>query len=96
MKSSIFFYAGFLFVEPMVEGLKRCGRDLTVENFVRAMEGLRDFQGIGARITFGPNQRQGTRACFLARCVEGGKTVRFSDWMEANIDVNEVNRRLRE
>jgi branched-chain amino acid transport system substrate-binding protein len=92
----IFFYAGFLFVEPMVEALKRCGSDLTADNFVRAMESLKDFQGIGAKITFGPDRRQGTRASFLARCVEGGKTVRFSDWMNADIDVQKVIGRLRE
>jgi branched-chain amino acid transport system substrate-binding protein len=92
----IFFYAGFLFVEPMVEALKRCGSDLTADNFVRAMESLKDFKGIGAKITFGPDRRQGTRASFLARCVEGGKTVRFSDWMNADIDVQKVIGRLRE
>jgi len=91
----VFFYAGFLFVEPMVEALNRCGRDLTADNFVRAMESLKDFQGIGAKITFGPDRRQGTRASFLARCVEGGKTVRFSDWINADIDVQEVIKRLR-
>jgi ABC-type branched-subunit amino acid transport system substrate-binding protein len=92
----IFFYAGFLFVEPMVEALKRCGSDLTADNFVMAMESLKDFQGIGAKITFGPDRRQGPRASFLARCVEGGKTVRFSDWMNADIDVQKVIGRLRE
>jgi len=91
----VFFYAGFLFVEPMVEALHRCGRDLTADNFVRAMESLKDFQGIGAKITFGPDQRQGTRASFLARCMEGGKTVRFSDWINAEIDVQKVIERLR-
>ena len=91
----IFFYAGFLFVEPMVEGLKRCGRDLTADNFVKAMETLKDFQGIGPKITYGPNQRQGSRSFFLAKCTEGGKLVRISEWMTSDIDVQEVIRRLR-
>jgi len=90
----IFFYAGFGFVEPMVEGLKRCGRDLTVENFVRAMESLKDFQGIGGKISFGPNQRQGSRACFLARCMEGGKIECLSGWMRSDLDVGEMARAL--
>ena len=91
----IFFYAGFIFVEPMVEGLKRCGRDLTADNFVKAMETLKDFQGIGPKITYGPNQRQGSRSFFLAKCTEGGKLVRISEWMTSDIDVQEVIRRLR-
>ena len=86
----IFFYAGFGFVEPMVEGLKRCGRDLTADNFVKAMETIKDLEGIGPKITFGPGQRQGTRSSFLAKCIEGGKTIRLSDWITAPIDIKEV------
>ena len=91
---SPFFYAGFGFVEPMVEGLRRCGRDLTVENFVRAMETIKDFKGIGPKISYGPNERQGSRSSFLAKCVEGGRAVRISDWMTSDIDVYEVIKRI--
>jgi len=91
---SPFFYAGFGFVEPMVEGLRRCGRDLTVENFVRAMETIKDFKGIGPKISYGPNERQGSRSSFLAKCVEGGKDDRISDWMTSDIDVYEVIKRI--
>jgi len=91
---SPFFYAGFGFVEPMVEGLRRCGRDLTVENFVRAMETINDFKGIGPKISYGPNERQGSRSSFLAKCVEGGRAVRISDWMTSDIDVYEVIKRI--
>ncbi len=92
----VFFVAGFIFVEPMVEGLKRCGRDLTVENFVKAMDGIKDFKGIGPKISFGPNQRQGARASFLAKCTEGGKAERLSDWITSGIDIQEVKKRLHE
>ncbi len=90
----IFFYAGFVFVEPMVEGLIRTGRDLTADNFVKAMETIKDYQGIGPKITFGPNQRQGARSLFLAKCAEGGKPVRISDWLTSDIDLQEVIKRL--
>jgi len=90
----IFFYAGFLFVEPMVAGLKRCGRDLTADNFVKAMDSIKDFQGIGPKVSYGPNKRQGTRSLFLAKCVEGGELVRLSDWMTSDIDVPKMLKRL--
>ena len=90
----IFFYAGILFVEPMVEALKKCGRDLTAENFVKAMESIKDFQGIGPKMTFGPNKRQGTRAVFLGKCTEGGKPVSLSDYITPDVDVHEVMKRL--
>ncbi|MFH1481798.1 MAG: ABC transporter substrate-binding protein [Pseudomonadota bacterium] len=90
----IFFYAGILFVEPMVEGLKKCGRDLTADNFAKAMESVKDFQGIGPKISFGPDQRQGTRSVFFAKCVEGGKPVRLSEWMSSDIKLDAVAKRL--
>ncbi len=91
----IFYYAGIVFVEPMVEAMERCGRELTAENFVKAMESLEGFQGIGPEITFGPEIRQGARSMFLAKCAEGGKIVRISDWIESDIDPGEVLRRLK-
>ena len=90
----VFFYAGFGFVEPMVEGLKRCGRDLTVDNFVKAMESIKEIQGIGPKVGYGPNKRQGTRSMFLGKCGEGGKFVRFSDWLASDVDLQEVLKRL--
>lgn len=84
----VFFYAGFGFVEPMVEGLKRCGRDLTRERFVKEMEGIRDFKGIFGKISykpFDPNDpycRQGQSEVFLTQCLEGGKAKKLTDWIE--------------
>jgi len=90
----IFYYAGFLFIEPMVEALKRCGRDLTVDNFVKAMESIKDFQGIGPKMSFGPDKRQGSRSFFLARSTEGGNAEKLTDWMTSDIDPYEVKKRL--
>jgi len=89
----VFFYAGFYFVEPMVEAFKRCGKDLTIENFVKAMDTIKGFKGIGPEISFGPTKRQGARASFVAKCAEGGKAVRVSDWMSSDLDVQEVIKR---
>jgi branched-chain amino acid transport system substrate-binding protein len=84
----VFFYAGFGFVEPLVEGLKRTGRDLTRERFVSAMEGIRDFKGILGQINYGRYDpkyvfsRQGSTEVFLTRCLEGAKAERLTDWIE--------------
>jgi branched-chain amino acid transport system substrate-binding protein len=83
----VFFYAGFGFVEPMVEGLKRCGRDLTRERFVKEMEGIQNFQGIFGKISYSAYEpsdvfcRQGQDELFLTQCVEGGKSKKLTDWM---------------
>jgi ABC-type branched-subunit amino acid transport system substrate-binding protein len=90
----IFFYAGILFVEPMVEAFKRCGRDLTADSFVKAMESIRDFQGIGPKISYGPDQRQGTRSMFIAKCDGKGNLQRVSDWMTSDVDLPAVLKTL--
>jgi branched-chain amino acid transport system substrate-binding protein len=84
----VFFYAGIGFVEPMVEGLKRTGRDLTRERFVKEMEGIKNFKGIFGRIdysTFDPNDvycRQGQKEVFLSQCMEDAKSKQLTEWME--------------
>ncbi|RLB31090.1 MAG: ABC transporter substrate-binding protein [Deltaproteobacteria bacterium] len=90
----IFYYAGILFIEPMVEAFKRCGRDLTVDTFIKAMESIKDFQGIGPKMSFGPNKRQGSRSFFIARCTEGGGAEKLTGWMTSDVDPYEVKKRL--
>jgi ABC-type branched-subunit amino acid transport system substrate-binding protein len=91
-----FFYAGIGFAEPLVEGLKRAGRDLTAEKLVEAMESLKDFQGIGPALTFGPGVRQGTRSSFLVKCEEGARLTRISDWLSSELDIEKVLKEMRE
>ncbi|MBN2124121.1 MAG: ABC transporter substrate-binding protein [Deltaproteobacteria bacterium] len=84
----VFFYAGIGFVEPMVEGLKKAGRNLTRESFVTAMESIRNFKGIFGRIDYAkldPKDifsRQGQKEVFISQCVEGGKSKQLTEWFE--------------
>ncbi|MDY6791448.1 MAG: ABC transporter substrate-binding protein [Thermodesulfobacteriota bacterium] len=86
----VFFYAGFVFVEPMVEAIKRSGRDLTRERFVKEMEGLKNFQGTSGKISykaFDPNDpscRQGQNQTYLIQCQEGAKAKKLTKWMTIN------------
>ncbi len=73
--------AGIGFVEPMVEGLRRAGRDLTRESFIQAMETLKDYKGVMGHVSFGPGERQGQREIFLARTDDSGTRVtRLTPW----------------
>lgn len=84
----LFFYAGIGFVEPMVEAIRRCGRDLTRERFVAEMEGIRNFKGVLGRIDYAPfdpkdvYSRQGQKEVFLVECLDGGGFRQLTDWME--------------
>ncbi len=84
----VFLLAGFAFVEPMVEGLKRAGRNLTREGFVDAMETIKNFKGVLGTINYGPlPQRQGTNEVYVAKpSPDGKKMVRLTDWQTAPMD----------
>lgn len=83
----VFYYAGIIFTEPMIEGLKAAGRDLTRENFITAMEGIKGFKGIGPEVSYKPfnkndmYSRQGGSQTFLVQCLAGGKYKKLTDWM---------------
>ena len=84
----LFYYAGIAFAEPLVEALKRCGKDLTRERLIHELEGLIDFQGISGKISYQAYDeknpydcRQGVKEVFLVQCMEGGKGKKLTDWM---------------
>lgn len=80
------FAAGIAYAEPLVECLKRCGRDLTRDRLVAEMEKLKNFKGIMGRISFkpfeagNPGSRQGQSEIFLARCDDKGRYEILTDW----------------
>jgi ABC-type branched-subunit amino acid transport system substrate-binding protein len=83
----LFYYAGILFVEPLIEGLKRAGRDLTREKLVYELENLKGFKGIGGEITYsifnpknGYGSRGGMKDVRMIECLEGGKSKILLDW----------------
>jgi branched-chain amino acid transport system substrate-binding protein len=60
--------AGYAFAQPLIEGLKRAGPDLTREKFVKAMESLKNWQGsLFNGISFSPTDRQGNNSVFLVK-----------------------------
>jgi hypothetical protein len=83
----LFYYAGILFAEPLVEAIKRCGRDLTRERLVAELESMRGFQGISGEVNYKPldpenpyDCRQGVKETFLIQCMEGGASKKLTDW----------------
>jgi branched-chain amino acid transport system substrate-binding protein len=67
---------GFIAAKVMVEGLRRAGRNLTRENFVRAMEGIQDYDAGGFKVTYGPNNRSGSKFVDLTIISRDQKFVR--------------------
>ncbi len=80
--TGIFFLAGFAFAEPMVEGLKRAGKDLNTDSFIKAMETIRNWNdNLGHNVTFTPEDHQGTKSVYLLKCGDKGKPIKISDWL---------------
>ena len=78
----VFYYAGIMFAEPFVEGVRRAGKNLTTENLVKAMETLKDWKGgIGPPITYSATERQGGKHVFYGKVRPDGTVERLSDWI---------------
>ncbi len=72
---------GIYCAEIFVEGLRRVGRDLNTESFVKAMETIKDFKGIGSPITFTDKDRQGGKYIFLSKVKNDGSEEKLTDWV---------------
>ena len=51
---------GFIAAKVMVEGLKRAGRKLDRETFLRAMNSLSDYDAGGFKVSYGPQNHSGS------------------------------------
>ena len=55
------------------EGLKRAGRDLTIDSFIKAMESIKDWkpEGIGAVVEYGPDRHHGVNGFQMGQAKDG-------------------------
>lgn len=80
------FCAGIGFVEPLIEGIRRAGPDLTREKVVEEMEKMENFQGIMGRISYAPYNpedplcRIGQQEIFLQQCTKDGGAKILTEW----------------
>jgi hypothetical protein len=78
----LYYVAGILFGEPLVEGLRRAGKNLTPDSFVSAMETLKDWRGIGLPVTFSPTERQGGKHVYFSQVLPDASYKKLSDWIQ--------------
>jgi len=74
-------FEGFLIAMTVVEGLKRSGKDLTRDGFVKALESIKDFDiGLGpkALLSFSAGSHCGLRSSVYWTAVQDGKVVLWS------------------
>jgi ABC-type branched-subunit amino acid transport system substrate-binding protein len=65
---------GYVVANVLLEALRRAGRQLDTEKLVDALESVRDFDmGLGARISFGPTEHQGSHKVWGSQLNENGR-----------------------
>ncbi len=71
---------GHVAADLTVVALEKTGPELTLDNFVRALESIRGYRDIfnGPEASFGPDKHQGASSSFLA-VVKGGRWVRLTE-----------------
>lgn len=76
-----FYYAGIIWAEPLVEGLKRAGRNLTTEGLISALESLKDWKGIGPPLTYTSTEHLGAKSIKVAKVKDDGNLELLTDWI---------------
>jgi branched-chain amino acid transport system substrate-binding protein len=75
-----FFLAGIMFAEPLAYALEKLGRDLSTEALLKALNSVKDFQGVGPKITWTPQEHQGVDSTRIYKCGPGGSYILLQDW----------------
>ena len=75
-----FYYAGILFADPIVEALKKAGRNLSTEAVMKALNAIKDYQTIGPKITWTEKQHQGTDSLMIQKCGPNASYIELQGW----------------
>ncbi len=75
-----FYMAGILFAEPLVEAIKRAGRNLSTEAVLKQLNSMKNFQGIGPPVTWTPAVHQGSDAIMIQKCGPNSTYITLQDW----------------
>ena len=82
-----FYFAGILFAEPLIEALKKVGKNLSTEATLKALNSIKDFQGIGPKVTWTEKEHQGTDSVMIQKCGPNGTHITLQDWESNDLAV---------
>jgi len=75
-----FFIAGIQFAEPLVEVLRRVGRNLSTEACIKELNTFTNWKSLGGAITWNEYCHQGTDSVQIQKCGPGGTHILMQDW----------------
>ena len=76
----IFYTAGVLFAEPLVEALKKTGPKLSTTAVLKQLNSIKNFQGIGPVINWSPKVHQGSDSVQIQKCGPNSSYITLQDW----------------
>ncbi|MBN1662668.1 MAG: ABC transporter substrate-binding protein [Deltaproteobacteria bacterium] len=75
-----FYTAGIMYAEPLVYALKKVGKNLSTDAVLKELNSIKDFQGIGPRITWTEKQHQGTDSIIIQKCGPNSSYILLQGW----------------
>ena len=75
-----FYSAGILFADPLVEALKKAGRNISTEAVLKALNSIRNYQTIGPKINWSEKQHQGSDSVVIQKCGPNGSYIELQGW----------------
>jgi ABC-type branched-subunit amino acid transport system substrate-binding protein len=75
-----FYSAGILFADPIVEALKKAGRNISTEAVMKALNSIRNYQTIGPKINWTEKQHQGSDSVVIQKCGPNGSYIELQGW----------------
>ncbi len=85
-------FEGYINARVLVEGLRRAGRELTRDKFIRGIESIRNFSpGLDVDISFNSSDHQGMERVYFTRLTQG-KFKLIDDWQMVKAELDRRNR----
>jgi branched-chain amino acid transport system substrate-binding protein len=75
-----FYSAGILFADPILEALKKAGRNISTEAVLKALNSIRNYQTIGPKINWSEKQHQGSDSVVIQKCGPSGSYIELQGW----------------
>jgi branched-chain amino acid transport system substrate-binding protein len=75
-----FYSAGILFADPIVEALKKAGRNISTESVMKALNSINNYQTIGPKINWTEKQHQGSDSIQIQKCGPNGSYIDLQGW----------------
>jgi ABC-type branched-subunit amino acid transport system substrate-binding protein len=75
-----FYFAGILFADPIVEALKKAGRNLSTESVLNALNSMKNYKTIGPTISWSEKQHQGSDSVAISKCGPNGSYIDLQGW----------------